>query len=153
MAEERAESSLVIQLETIKQQIGKDEAMGFLKPTGSKDVGNSSKRVDKSSKKKMSKNARGLIETESFRNATENIIPVEELFEKLEVNQEYGLIEKVPKSRLSAIDSSKLSEIKISPWYCVLLRTVLKFFSGLLWISPLPETTYLLSIVIFKFST
>lgn len=119
----RADSSLIVGLEEMKQEIERaDQAEKFKhKP---------SKGVDKISESKKKSAVSG---TENFRTMTEHIVTVEELCDRLETDPINGMTEEKARMKLATIGPNRLSEKKALPWYCAFLKTLFGLFSCLLW--------------------
>lgn len=120
----RADSTFIIGFEHIKQEIELSDIADNFK--GSKNKGK-----DKTTAK--SKSASALSDTEAFRAMTEHIVPLEELASRLETDLDNGLLEEQATQKLKKNGPNKLTEKRAMPWYCQFLKTLVSYFSLLLW--------------------
>jgi len=85
--------------------------------------------------KKPEKNLNSSIKgSEKYRSMEEHRIPLEELFQKLEVNPEKGLSDAEAHERNLKYGDNALSGKSKTPWYILLLHEMTTFFAMLLWI-------------------
>ena len=123
MAIRRTSSSFIIGFQEIQQRMELADNADKYK----------SKKV-KESDKAGSKKAAALEDTESFRLMKEHILSLSDLCSQLETDLNRGLSEEHAQLKLRSIGPNKLSEKKALPWYCLFLKTLLGWFSILLWI-------------------
>ena len=122
MAIRRTSSSFIIGFQEIQQRIELAD--------------NAEKFKDKNVKEsdKADKKSSALDDTEAFRLMKEHIISLDQLCSQLETNVETGLTSKLAQEKLLSIGPNRLTEKKSLPWYCLFLKTLLGWFSILLWI-------------------
>ncbi|OMJ65844.1 hypothetical protein SteCoe_37538 [Stentor coeruleus] len=72
-------------------------------------------------------------DTESFRTMVYHYITLEELCAKHEIDLHKGLTDEAAAAKIKVLGPNKLSKKKANPWYCMFLKTLLGFFSLLLW--------------------
>ena len=75
-----------------------------------------------------------LADTEAFRSMKEHIIPLSDLCNQLETDINRGLTQEHAQTKLKLIGPNRLTEKKPTPWYILFLKTLLGWFSILLWI-------------------
>lgn len=127
MAIKRNDSTFIIGFEELKQKM----ELADNAEKAQREINKGIDKAEKASKENRSRDA--IKDTEAFRTMTDHYIPIEDLCFKLETNLETGLTEQIASNKMRIFGPNKLTERKPTPWYCVFLKTLLGFFSLLLW--------------------